>query len=544
MPDSMGLAGAAALFLIFLILGELSYFFVIPPSSNAVFWLPSGLTFALFVRARWTPRIWPFLLTAIFLGELLVVWIHQDAFEMMFVWSAANVFLPLTTAFLARRLVFSPFDFRRLRDVMTFIAIVPLAVFPGAILAAAGSALSSRSPFISTAISWAASDALGIVLIAPVILSWTTPAPRTSGRYPEAIVLFVALTVSSVALFFFTYQTPLDPSLLSFLFFYVAWAAIRFGSRGTSVALLVINIIEVAATRIGLGPFASPEMPAAQKLLNLQILVTNIGLLMLFLAAAIEEQRAARMTAETALKSRDDFLSIASHELKTPLTSFAMQVQMINRLVNQSRLGSVSMEKLANLARISEQELQRFSSLINDLLDVSRISAGRLALNPEEVDLTQTVRDVVDRFHLEAANNRSSIHVCGDPGIVGYWDRLRIEQVVSNLVSNALKFGAGKPIEITTERRGDKASVTVTDHGIGISKEDQSRIFERFERAVSLKRFGGLGLGLFIVHQIVNAHGGSIRVESEVDRYSSFTVELPLKTSPEARFLTMTQPAE
>jgi signal transduction histidine kinase len=352
------------------------------------------------------------------------------------------------------------------------------------------------------------------------------------------------LTVSSVALFFFTYQTPLDPSLLSFLFFYVAWAAIRFGSRGTSVALLVINIIEVAATRIGLGPFASPEMPAAQKLLNLQILVTNIGLLMLFLAAAIEEQRAARMTAETALKSRDDFLSIASHELKTPLTSFAMQVQMINRLVNQSRLGSVSMEKLANLARISEQELQRFSSLINDLLDVSRISAGRLALNPEEVDLTQTVRDVVDRFHLEAANNRSSIHVCGDPGIVGYWDRLRIEQVVSNLVSNALKFGAGKPIEITTERRGDKASVTVTDHGIGISKEDQSRIFERFERAVSLKRFGGLGLGLFIVHQIVNAHGGSIRVESEVDRYSSFTVELPLKTSPEARFLTMTQPAE
>jgi signal transduction histidine kinase len=239
--------------------------------------------------------------------------------------------------------------------------------------------------------------------------------------------------------------------------------------------------------------------------------------------------------AQSAIQLRDDFLSIASHELKTPLTSLAMQIQMISYFANQQTLTNVSREKMTELAKISEQQVKRFSSLINDLLDVARISAGHLILNLEECDLPQLVREVINRFSLELEKSRNSVELRGDTRIIGQWDRIRVEQIVTNLLSNAMKYGAGKPIEITTQQEGGKAKLVVRDHGIGISESDQARIFEQFERAVSTKRFGGLGLGLFIVRQIVKSHGGTIRVVSEVGEGSSFSVELPLKAPSETK---------
>jgi signal transduction histidine kinase len=537
-PNAIGaIASGVVLYLIYVLVAELSYYLVIPPSPSAVFWLPSGISFFLFVRARWQPKIWPFWLSALFLGEFLTVRHHGIPPVTAFAWASANAILPFTIALLSRRLVLSPFDFRRLRDVLAFMAMTALAVIPGAVAAAAGTGLGRNSAsLISFAVSWAASDAMGIILVAPVILSWATRGPRPAGRYAEALLLLFAMTASSIAIFVYTKRAALNPallsldrSLISFPFFFVAWAAIRFGPRGTSMALLIIDFIEVWATRLGFGPFASPELTTSETLLNLQILTANLGLLMLLLAAAIEEQRMARITAETALRTRDDFLSVASHELKTPLTSLAMQIQMINRSVDQGKLSGPSVGKLRHLGSISERALFRFSALINDLLDVSRISAGRMVLDLEEVDLQQAVQDVVSRLHIELENNRCSIKLNGDSRVIGQWDRLRLEQVVANLVSNALKYGAGHPIEIAMRQERDVAILTVRDHGIGISDADQIRIFERFERAVSIKRFGGLGLGLFIARQIVEAHGGSIRVESEVGRGSSFSVILPLK---------------
>ena len=530
MPYRLGAAGSAVVFfLLYLLVAELSYAFVIPPRSNAIFWLPSGITFAGFLRARWLPPIWPFWLLAAFLGELFLVSNHGIPPLTAFIWSAANVVLPLTIVLLTRRFVVSPFDFSSLRDVLTFSAIVALSVIPSGIVAGIGSFAGLGSASVaSSAISWAASDALGIVLLAPVLLSWTAVTPRPAGSFAEALLLFGALTTSSFAMLLYWKTPSFDQSMLSFLFFFVAWAAIRFGARGTSVALLTIDLILVGATRIGLGPFAIPALRAGDMILNLQILVVNVGLLMLLLAAAIEEQRKARMTAETALKSRDEFLSVASHELRTPLTPLSLQVQMINRLASQGRLTSLSVEKLANLGRISERQLLRLSSLINDLLDVSRIDAGRLTLNLEDVDLRQAVQNVINRFRVESESAHSSITLHGDSQMIGRWDRSRVEQIIAQLLNNALKYGAGQPIDITLQQERGKARLIIRDHGMGIPKQNHALIFDRYERGVSMKQFGGLGLGLFIVGQIVEAHGGSIGVESEVGQGSCFTVELPL----------------
>jgi signal transduction histidine kinase len=166
--------------------------------------------------------------------------------------------------------------------------------------------------------------------------------------------------------------------------------------------------------------------------------------------------------------------------------------------------------------------------LVEELLDVSRITAGRLALDRERVDLVALVREVVGRY--PEPERKSPITVQADGALVGPWDRLRLEQVVSNLVGNALKYGDGKPIEVEVEHADHHAILRVRDHGIGISADDQQRIFERYERAVADRNVGGLGLGLWIVRQVVEAHGGRISVESEPGNGATFVVEIPTRS--------------
>jgi signal transduction histidine kinase len=177
---------------------------------------------------------------------------------------------------------------------------------------------------------------------------------------------------------------------------------------------------------------------------------------------------------------------------------------------------------------IMRRQVRRLSDLINDLLDVARISGGRLKLHFEEVELASLVRDVVSRFELEAERLGARIEVRADVTFVGRWDRLRLEQVVTNLLSNALKYGAGKPIHVGVEAQGGQARLTVRDEGIGIEPRLRARIFEKFERAVSDRHYGGLGLGLYISRQIIETLGGSIEVESTLGQGATFTVLLPL----------------
>lgn len=229
---------------------------------------------------------------------------------------------------------------------------------------------------------------------------------------------------------------------------------------------------------------------------------------------------------QQAVTVRDEFLSIASHELKTPVTTLQLRIQSILHAAEQQGETLSSAWVTERLDKAYAQ-VQRLIRLIDSLLAVSRISSGRLELELEEVNLSAVVYDVVERFSDQAAKAGCQLHYDRKAEVLGYWDRLRLEQVITNLISNAIKYGREKPIDVVVSAADGIATIAVHDDGIGISKEHQNHIFERFERAVSERQYGGFGLGLWITRQIVEALGGTISVESELGNGATFTVRLP-----------------
>jgi PAS domain S-box-containing protein len=259
------------------------------------------------------------------------------------------------------------------------------------------------------------------------------------------------------------------------------------------------------------------------------------------LCAEVTEQVLARREVEAlaadlqkALQIRDDFLSVASHELKTPLTSLQLQLQLLWRALPETGPDGQPHPARRRI-EATRRPAERLHQLVNNLLDVSRIRAGRLALEHETVDFSALLQDVVTRAEADAAGAGCTLILHADSPVVGRWDRLRLEQVVTNLLSNAIKYGPNHPIEMTVVQDGEIALLTVRDHGIGIAPENQARIFQRFERAVSERHYGGFGLGLWIVKQIVESLGGDIRVESQPGKGATFTVALPLEPPPSSR---------
>ncbi len=226
-----------------------------------------------------------------------------------------------------------------------------------------------------------------------------------------------------------------------------------------------------------------------------------------------------------AVRVRDTFLAIAAHELKTPLTALQLQIRLLQKSDVRTR-AAMSAQELEPAVEMIARQTTRLHVLIENFLEVVNITSGHMDLDRAPVDLRQVVNDIVALDHL--GRSGPAIVVDLDGQAVGLWDRVRLESVIGNLVSNAVKFGEGKPISISVSRDGSTARVVVTDNGIGIAREEQARIFGKFERAVSERHYGGFGLGLWVARQIVEAHGGSIRVASEAGKGSTFVVELPL----------------
>lgn len=232
---------------------------------------------------------------------------------------------------------------------------------------------------------------------------------------------------------------------------------------------------------------------------------------------------------EEALLARDEFLSIASHEMKTPLTTLALQMQHGLLLLKRAQGADLPREAIENIFTRADSQLGRLSSLVNDLLDVSRISAGRLEFNGEEVELSEMVGEVLGHLSDNFAAAGCAVFFEAPEKVAGEFDRFRLEQVVVNLVSNAMKYASGKPVHVSVIREGDQAFVRVRDQGPGISGEQQATIFNRFERGMAPKGTTGLGLGLYIAKQIVDLHQGAFSVQSEEGQGATFTVRLPLR---------------
>jgi len=230
--------------------------------------------------------------------------------------------------------------------------------------------------------------------------------------------------------------------------------------------------------------------------------------------------------AQDAIRVRQDFLSIASHELKTPMTSLRLAVQGLRRGAG-GLAASPEVERFAAMVNTADRQARRLAALIETLLDLTRIESDRLDLSCTRFDLDALVREVVDDLREELARAGCAVIIDASGAIPGRWDRPRIEQVVTNLLANAMKYGAGKSIQVAVAMDGATAALRVRDQGIGIEVERQASIFDRFERAVSVQHYGGLGLGLYIVRRIVEAHGGQVRVESAPGAGATFFVELP-----------------
>jgi signal transduction histidine kinase len=241
-------------------------------------------------------------------------------------------------------------------------------------------------------------------------------------------------------------------------------------------------------------------------------------------AIALDHARLYR-EARDAIRSRDEFLSVASHELKTPLTPLQLRLAQLRREPDHPRA--------AQILEVAESQVKKLSVLVDGLLDVSRIGEGRLSLSLEQVDLAEVVRETAQAMASQAVRAGTPLEVHADQPLVGQFDRMRVGQVLTNLLSNAFKFGSGRPIEVEAHALPGLAQLSVSDQGLGIPLELREKIFDRYARGVSDRHYGGLGLGLWVSRQIAEAMGGTVKVESELGRGSRFVVELPLAGATE-----------
>ena len=261
-------------------------------------------------------------------------------------------------------------------------------------------------------------------------------------------------------------------------------------------------------TQVSLNPINLEEGP------SIGVIVTDLS------------ERKRHEQAEAAVRMRDEFLAIASHELRTPLTTLVLSLAV----VEHDRMKG-DLEQIHRSLRRAQKQAERMGHLVDRMLDVSQIASGKLKLELAPCDLSDVVKDVAERLSEEASNAACELRRTLSSGIVGQWDKFRLDEALSNVLSNAIKYGAGHPIDIQLQARDEKAVLVVEDRGIGIAPDDLCRIFGRFERTIASKNYGGLGLGLYITKQIIEQQGGSIRAENRSHGGARFVIELPLGSS-------------
>ncbi|UVM47767.1 hybrid sensor histidine kinase/response regulator [Pseudomonas sp. B21-015] len=245
--------------------------------------------------------------------------------------------------------------------------------------------------------------------------------------------------------------------------------------------------------------------------------------------ALLKQLQTTRNELEQAVRMRDDFMSIVAHEVRTPLNGLILETQLRKMHLARANAAAFTLDKMHAMVDRDERQIKSLIRLIEDMLDVSRIRTGKLSIRPSRFDLVQLVKNLLQNFAPQVEAAASSVTLTADQPVVGSWDEFRIEQVISNLLTNALRYGSRNPIDVRVYNHDGQARVEIQDRGIGISEENQQRIFQQFERVSAKTVVAGLGLGLFISQQIVAAHGGSITVESRIGEGALFRVCLPLQ---------------
>lgn len=285
-----------------------------------------------------------------------------------------------------------------------------------------------------------------------------------------------------------------------------------------------VFITVVSIYLIGISIFYSPFDQLGSFLNNLAFLFST-GIMSVASAHLADRLRKESFLAQRASLLRDEFIALASHELNTPLTILHLQTQIAAKKLNNNFDSKEVMEKLI---KTYNAQLKRIIKTVDDMLNISRIQSGKMELEYNQIDLSSLVHNVVEISGHKLHNEEQIIEVIASKNIEGNWDPFKTEQIILNLMANAVKFSKGKPITITIDQVDQWAKIEIIDQGIGVATEDQKRIFEKFERAVSRNEFSGLGLGLYIATQMAHAQGGTINIESQLGQGSKFTLYLPL----------------
>jgi signal transduction histidine kinase/CheY-like chemotaxis protein len=524
------MASIAGLAAAYFVAGKFGLSLAIVNTSTTPVWPPTGISIAaLLVLGQ---RVWPGVLVGAFLTNLTTTGDVPSSAGI----AIGNTLEALVGAHLVTVFANGPRAFERPHDVFKFallaalIATIVSATIGTLALALTGLAL--WGDFGPIWFTWWLGDASGALIVAPALLVWATSDRRAILARPlEKLLLLGSVVATGLLLFGGIHALSVNREPLAFLSFpALIWAAYRFGPRESTAAVLLLAVIADWGTVRGFGPFARADQN--ESLLLLQAFMGVAAVTSQVLAAAQLDRRRAneiihateqrlRAVAEESARLREEFLSIATHELRTPLTSLRGYIQLAHQALDRGQH-----DRLRATLRTALHQSDRLATLIGQLLDASQANAGTLTIAPTPTDASEIVGAVVEAARLANETHRWAVEI--EPGLHANLDPVRFEQVLVNLIDNAMKFSpAGGTITIRFAAEGADLRLEVTDQGLGIAPAHLDRIFERFYRAHEDRGLGGLGLGLYITRQIVERHGGNVRVASEPGGGTTFTVTVP-----------------
>ncbi len=482
-------------------------------------WFPTGISLASLLI--FGPKFWP----AISTGAFFANWLNGAPIMVAAGIGLGNTLEAVIGAYLLKRFVDFENSLQTLKDVLGLIFLA--ALFSTLISATIGvSALLlggviTVGEYYKTWLAWWVGDMVSNLVIAPLILVWSDRFSLrfnlSFSRVIEIIGLALSLIVINILIFreYFNFGVRTAPGAY-LIFPTLIWVALRFGTRAAVTVIFIVSILAVVITSLGYGPFAIGSLN--QSLLSVQLYMVVMSVSALILAAVANERQELE-------DRKDEFISIASHELKTPITTIKGYTQILNQFLK----GSKNQKPLFYISKMEDQ-LNRLTKLVNDLLDVSKIQAGKLQLQKEKVDMKALIESVISDLQL-VIKHKLNFKSDGKDMII-WADKYHLNTVLVNLISNAVKYSPKSDlVNITALRNDSNLIVKVEDFGIGISKKDQKNVFEKFFRADNRIRqsFSGLGLGLYIASEIIRQHQGEIWLDSVKGKGTVVSFKLPIK---------------